>query len=237
VDYPVLITTRNIVNQPAHPITSEFGRSILRLMSQYLLPGRLETVTSLAFNLHPKDVPKIITESMKTLVGEYTNKSYEVLLLGDYSGYLGYAIELGFPISDHLGYSPKILFEAVEEIFRLTKQNQEYGEEYMTSPLSIRFVHPSTAHLSMMSSNLTAMIELDMVSNTWGGISLIRRIQQRLFSKFGEKMRVHWGLDFDGFNGDYVRKSYPSFPLWEEVYRQMNKEHTFDNSWTLRMGL
>jgi len=186
--------------------------------------------------LHPKCFPEIIESQLPLLQGEYRDVSYKVLNLGDHSGRLGYACEFEVPVGDGL----QSLYDVMKDIFEYATENSFIAERYFSSAMGVRFTKESHGYLSMMhGSSLTASIEVAMISDTEGGLSQLRRLQRKLYHKYGPsgKFRCHWGLDLENFGRSYLKNCYPYFDIWESVYKQLNSLHTFDNAWTLRMGL
>jgi len=235
-EHPALLTRRNETNEPH--VDLEKGRHIMPALTKLLGPA--ENLLGSFMSLKPHDVPVSLYKAMHLIEGTYIDKSYKVFNLGDSSGYLGYAIEIGFPISvnDDGSYNFSLLFAGIAEIIKLANAEILLTNQYFSSPFSLRFVQESEAHMSMMQgAPLTAMIEMDMMCSSYGGISILHRIGHKMLLKFGSKLRIHWGLNLDGFPASYMRDSYPNFHLWYDVYRQFNREGTFNSGWTCRMEL
>ena len=79
------------------------------------------------------------------------------------------------------------------------------------------------------------MIEMDMVTGTYGGYETMLRYQNSMYQLGG---RPHWGLEFDHLTGSngLIKKLYPKLDDWLAVYRQFNSKGTFNNSFTDRVG-
>jgi hypothetical protein len=190
-----------------------------------------------ALVLSPSWFVKLIDDNIHGIVGEYTDVSYKVYHLGDVSGELGFGVE--FFVSLGNGESYENLYLVINEIFEFAKHHK-LADRYFSLPLAIRFIKGSNAYLSMMNgSELTAAIEVNMLVEADAGVSHLKRLQRRLYDKFKHLkiLRFHWGLDFENFGRNYVVNNYPHFGNWLSVYKQLNRDHHFDNSWTLRMGL
>ncbi len=232
--FSCLVTQRNIVPKP----DSIFGRSGHRnIISQLLSLFKVsfELVVAL-LNRFPELVPFALTESMSSLVDtNYINKSFDIYNLG-LNQDAGFAAEVGFSLQDDAGnYTPQYFKAAIDRIHQIGQQALQQGEQYQTSPFSLRFVKASNALLSMMSGRNTAMIEMDMLTGTYAGPEIMYRYETRMYSLGG---RPHWGLDFDcitGSNG-LVRKMYSKLDSWLGVYRQFNARGTFNSSFTDRVG-
>jgi hypothetical protein len=213
------------------PFNTQFGRCLLKIISNLIIAEQTAGLT-----LHPHHFVGFNEQSITALTGEYVDLSYKVFHLGDLSGRLGYGIEFMVPLE---GGSIENLITVMNEIFKFAEENR-LAERYSSTPLGIRFVRGSPAYLSMMhGSDLWATIEVDMQLHTEGGTGFLQRLQRRLYHKFrGHKLvRFHWGLDMENFGRNYLTHMYPYYPKWEAVYKQFNRDHIFDNPWTLRMGL
>jgi len=235
-EHPALLTRRNETNEPH--VNTEKGRHFMTALSKLLGPA--ENRLGALISLKPHDVPVSLYKALSIMEGTFIDKSYKIFNLGDSSGYLGYAIEFGFPITvnDDGSYNFSLLFAGIAEIIQLANAEISLSNQYFSSPFSLRFVKESEAHMSMMQgAPLTAMIEMDMASGSYGGISILHRIGDKMLHKFGPRLRMHWGLNLDGFPATYIRKSYPNFNLWYDVYQQFNREGTFNNKWTCWMEL
>lgn len=243
-DFPCLVTKRNIAPDPG----GIFGRSGSRnILTQFLSLFKVsfELVVAL-FNLYPQVVPFAITESMQGLEdtgpdgttgkgGYYTNKSFDIYNLG-LNQDSGFAAEVAFPLQDADGnYTADGFKAAIDRIHQIAQRARQQGEQYQTSPFSLRFVKESNALLSMMNGRNTAMIEMDMVTGTYAGTEIMYRYETSMYSLSG---RPHWGLDFDNISGSngLLGKMYSKLDNWLGVYRQFNAQGTFNSSFTDRVG-
>jgi len=214
------------------PLILNLVVTFLQIIST-LLPVQ-QTIGATLFHTHCS--VGIIETAIKALAGEYVDLSYKVFNLGDLEGKLGYGIEMMVPLE---GGTIDNLITVMNEIFAFAEENR-LAERYHSTPLALRFVKGSPAYLSMMhGSDLWVTIEVDMQLLTEGGTGYLQRLQRRLYHKFrGHKLvRFHWGLDMENFGRNYLSHMYPYYPKWEAVYKQFNRDHIFDNAWTLRMGL
>jgi hypothetical protein len=187
-------------------------------------------------NAEPWFTPEAIDISLITLVDtNFVAKSYEIynLALG---GGVGFAAEVGFALDDgHGAYVEDNFQAAINRIHMIAQRALDQGKQYQTSAFSLRFVKDSIAHLSMMQGRNTAMIEMDMLTGTYGGAEIMYRYETNMYSLGG---RPHWGLEFDSLTGNnaLLQKMYPKLNRWLAVYRQFNALGTFNNSFTQRMG-
>jgi hypothetical protein len=58
-------------------------------------------------------------------------------------------------------------------------------------------------------------------------------IEEMLFTKYSA--RPHWGKN-NRLSSNRVKKLYPDFSKWQKVFRLFNKDGTFCNEFTRRMG-
>lgn len=58
-------------------------------------------------------------------------------------------------------------------------------------------------------------------------------IEEMLFEKY--KARPHWGKN-NRLNACRVGTIYPELPEWKEIYSLFNKDETFSNEFTRRVG-
>ena len=233
-NFNCLVTKRNITPCPHNPKERKNHRKILtQILAKFGLA--FKTLAHL-LNKHPHLVPSIINMSLKGLVDtNYINKYYHVYDLG-LNQDSGFATEIGFALEDENGnYTPAHFKAAIDRIHRIAQHARQEGQQYQTSAFSLRFVKKSTAYLSMMHGVNTAMIEMDMLTGTFGGIEVMLRYQKGAYDLGG---KPHWGLEFDHLTGsnNLLQQMYPKFDEWMQVYNQFNSKGTFNNSTTDRLG-
>lgn len=218
-----LVTKRNIAPPPVTPKTRP------------QMPSFLAILINLLIDKEPELVPNIITLSMVTLLDQdFVGKSYDIYNLG-LGGNFGFAAEIGFSAESSGSYSNAGFQAAINKIHLIAQTSRVEGSQYQTSPFSLRFVKSSGALLSMMQGRDTAMIEMDMVTGTYGGAEVMYRYETNMYPLGG---RPHWGLEFDSMSGSngLLSRLYPELARWLAVYRQFNALGTFDNSFTQRVG-
>lgn len=224
--YPLftcVVTRRNIAPPPATP------------KSRTLLPSFLAILVNLLLDEDPGLVPDIITLSLLTqLDTNFVGRSYDIYNLG-LGGNFGFAAEIGFAAESAGAYSRGAFEAAINRIHSIAQTSRVQGQQYQTSPFSLRFVKASGALLSMMQGRDTAMIEMDMVTGSYGGAEIMYRYETNMYPLGG---RPHWGLEFDFLSGSngLLGRLYPELPRWLAVYRQFNALGTFNNSFTQRVG-
>lgn len=232
--FKCLITARNIVPRPDNIIGRSGHRNII---TQFLSMFDITFEVLVAFlNEFPTLIPEIISLSLPSLVDtNYINKSFEIYNLG-LNQNAGFATEIGFALQDSAGnYTETHFQQAVDRIHRIAQRARVQGVQYQTSPFALRFVKASQAQLSMMQGINTCMIEMDMVTGTYGGPEVMQRYQENMYELGG---RPHWGLEFDHLTGsnNLIGRMYPQLVSWLSVYSQLNRKGTFNSSFTDRVG-
>jgi len=230
--FKCLVTQRNIVPEGTVSPDTKPRDFLVQLMSLFKLSFEL-TVTLL--NNYPKLTPAIINTALSGLEDkDYVQIYWKIYDLG-LNGDAGFATEIGFALEDESGYTNQNFKAAVDKIHRIAQNARVNGEQYQTSPFSLRFVKSSNAHLSMMQGTNTCMIEMDMITGTYAGPEIMMRYQNNMYDLGG---RPHWGLEFDNLSGanNMIGNMYPNLDKWMAVYDQFNSEGTFNNRFTDRVG-
>ncbi|OGU50581.1 MAG: hypothetical protein A2080_13975 [Ignavibacteria bacterium GWC2_36_12] len=222
-----LVTKRNIVKKPDIIIGSKGSRNFLTELLG-LIPG-MSDIFDFIFDTFPELSPAILNEAMKGLVDDaYIDKSYKVLNLGTANNISAYSAEIAFPVKDH------IYIKAVERMFEVANKMKTLGNLYHTSPISLRFVKASEAYLSMQNGGNTCMIEIPVVNGTYGGFDLLQHYENAMYEFSG---RPHWGqVNYLTGSNDLIKKMYPDYDKWLKVYKELNKNETFNNQFTDRCG-
>lgn len=224
-DFLCLLTVRDIVPEPTD-----------KPKPRPAMPDWVARLLSIALHLEPAFTPFAVDISLATLVDEgYVNASHAVFDLG-LAGGVGVATEIGFSLEGDAGaYTDANFRAAIDTIHRNAQRARVAGEQYQTSPFSLRFVAASDAHLSMMQGQRTAMIEMDLLTGTLGTEEILYRYQTSVRALGA---RPHWGLEFDVLtgSGDRLASLYPMLGKWLATYRQLNAAGTFVNRFSTRMG-
>ncbi|MGO9949693.1 MAG: D-arabinono-1,4-lactone oxidase, partial [Steroidobacteraceae bacterium] len=182
------------------------------------------------FDVKPRITPELIDQSLKALVDpDYTNISYKVLNIGAANDLPAYSMEIAIPMR---GDGP---VEAVELVMAVAAERMLAGEIYHTSPVSLRFVRQSPAHMSMMYGADTMTIELIMLVGTEGGDELEGAHEEALRAVGG---RPHWGqLNYLTGSRDLVRAMYPGYDAWMRVRAALDPQGVFSSPFTKRVGI
>ena len=177
----------------------------------------------------PDITPELINSAMEGLVDdEYSNISYKVFNIGVANEVSAYSAEIGFPVEDGKYIS------AIDRILELTQEYEALGEVYLTSPMSLRFVKGSKAFLSPQYGYDTCMLEIIVVKDTQGSFEMMHRLENEMYKYSG---RPHWG-QVNTLTGSHnlIESMYPEYGKWLAVYRQLNKNGTFDSPFSKRVG-
>ncbi len=221
-----LITRRNIYEGELSklPVGSRMRHWFIELIIPYI-----EFFIRMAFRYLYKLSPFFIDTSMKQVIDYdgYIDKSFHVLHLGNANYVKGFSGEYAIPLKDDL------FIKAADKILELAEQNKEVGQLYHSAPISLRFVKQSNAFLAMMYGEDTCMIEVPVLVGTRGGFQILQRIEDE-FIKLSS-IRSHWG-QYNQLNGEIIKKLYPQFEKWKNIYNILNKNGTFDNYFTNKCG-
>jgi hypothetical protein len=227
-----LVTERNIC--PADTPTNWFRlhRALGYTLIGWLIPPfLLNAFLRFIFNHFPKITPWILKISLKTLRdGCYIGPSFKVLDLGSANNISAYSTEIAFPANRYL--------DAVEALLALFKKTCKEGQQYITSPFSLRFVKKSEHYLAMQYGDepgFVCMIEFPVLNGTIGGIEMLARVESEMYRYGGIP---HWGqYNHVGIGEETLNKLYPQFSKWMENYKRMCPNGTFQNDFTERCGI
>jgi hypothetical protein len=224
-EHTCLITRRNPVDQPARPSHESLQRNFI---VELLAKARFSSAVLLSvINHFPDLLPQLIEQALRTLAGEYVDRSYRVFNIGAANEVPAYGSEIGFTMNTYIA--------ATDRILGIAGKAQRLGKAYLTSPFSLRFCKSSPAFMSMMFEADTCMIEFPMLANTVGGYELLRRIENEMYALGG---RPHWGLlNFISGGQQLIRQMYSRFDTWDAVRRQLDPDDMFANSFTDRAGI
>jgi L-gulono-1,4-lactone dehydrogenase len=222
----VLQTTRTEVPEPAHASPGDGQRHPL-IEIQASIP-LVWVLLRLAARVAPSLLRTQFPRTLRRMADpSYTQVSHRVFNIGAANHLPALSSELGVPVDGdtHL--------RAVDRIIELADELARTRKLFHTSPLSLRFVAPSSALASMMFERPTMMIELILVAETRGGRDLLAEYEHRLGAEFGA--RPHWGQ----YNvlGPGVAALYPRWSDWLAVHERMNATGVFDSEFTARIGI
>ena len=227
-DHRCLVTTRDKTAQPVGKPKDKLERHPLtELLSSLPITAKL---LNLFFDWQPKLTPQDIDIVLRGLVDdEYTNVSYKVFNIGAANKLPAYSMEIAVPLEGgrHI--------EAVERVMALAQARSSLGSVYETSPVAVRFVKATSAHMSMMYARDTAMFELIMMTDTEGGYELLGAYEEALSELGG---RPHWGqVNYLTGSNDALRSMYPRFDEWQGIRGQLDPGGTFVSPFTKRVGI
>ncbi|GAA4320211.1 L-gulono-1,4-lactone dehydrogenase [Mucilaginibacter gynuensis] len=228
-DHDCLITQRNICEPETSTSWFRLHRAWFYTLVGWLMPNfLLNAILRFLFNTFPKSTPYLIQASLKTLRdGCYIDKSFKVLDLGKANNIAAYSLEIAFPSASYQ--------QAVEALFVIFGQIAADGEQYITSPFSLRFVKTSAHYLAMQygaKDDFVCMIEFPVLKGTVGGEEILSRIEHDMYRYGGIP---HWGqYNHVGIGDHTLDKLYPQFYKWMANYRRFCKKGTFENNFTER---
>ena len=157
----------------------------------------------------------------------YANISYDVFSVGVLNAVNAYGVELGFRLDQTQA--------AVERQFGVAAELATNGIHH-SAPLSLRFVAPSSAFLAMSSGQKTTMMEMGILVGLQGAEELLHTHEDVFVREF--TARPHWGLDRNVLHSEAdIRRLYPAWDRWKDVYGVMNRNGTFDGRFTDRVGI
>jgi len=181
-------------------------------------------------NSNPSGVPDLLESALEgTTDSGVIDRCYEILNIGPANEMPVVSSEMAIDATD-IG---KVVV-AVEEIISTFKNRASSDDRYITSPFSLRFVKADKGLLSMQYGRDTCMIEVPMLSKTYGLDETLRRFRAVLEQKHDG--RPHWGQVLE-IDASAVQKMYPKFDVFKRTYQQLNASGVFSNEMTIRSGL
>ena len=189
-------------------------------------------ITGVVLRFLARHLPSLVVRRFDDLLAGmcddgYANVSYKVFNIGEANHLPAYSMELGVALEDnrHL--------VAVDRILEIAAERRGNDGLYHTSPISLRFVAPSRALVSMMYGGATMMIELIMVAGSRGGYALLEGYEERLADL---EVRPHWG-QYNTLTAERAAALYPHWGEWLEIERELNASGVFDSPFTRRLGM
>jgi L-gulono-1,4-lactone dehydrogenase len=233
-EHKCLVTQRNPEEKENKSLLPRGHRKWFFEVLLFVVPDTvIDFVMRLIINRFPKLIPAMVQGMFASLTDRnYIDKSFRVLDLGRANNLSAYAMELTFP-------SEKFT-TAVDAILELSNNSVKEGKQYLTGPVSLRFIKTNPFFLSMQyaeaENQYVCMIEFPTVRKAYGGFELLSRIESamRIFNS-----RPHWGqVNHVGGEGkEALYKLYPKFDDWLKVYRHYSKAGRFQNNFTRRCGI
>jgi hypothetical protein len=122
----------------------------------------------------------------------------------------------------------------MDGLLELVRENARRGV-YQTTPLTMRFVAPSKAPLSMAREEAHASIEIALFAEMPRVGEAQLSYEEFCLSHGG---RPHWGQahELTGRPG-WLESAYPALKQWLRAYDAFNARGVFDNHFTDRLGL
>jgi FAD/FMN-containing dehydrogenase len=194
------------------------------------LPWITLGVMQLFEKLAPGKIPGLLDTSLKLIrcPKGYTNASYLVFNIGSTNNLRAYSGEMGVPTADNQHVA------AVERMIEIAELYRRDGTIFHTSPVSLRFVAPSRALMSMMHDRETMMMELIQLVDTDGGQEVIAAHEEAL-AEFG--VRPHWGQINTLAGSAEIAKRYGGLSAWESVRAQLDPHGVFASPFSRRVGI
>jgi hypothetical protein len=228
-DHLCVVSLRNETPENGYRTWDAMKRTFAEFLSGLPL---VRAVLNLLFNLSPRRINKLIEGGLKMLVdGNYTDRSYKVLNLGNINQVKSLSAELAFPMANNQYLS------AVDELLGIAKTRNEIGKHHLASPLSLRFVKASKAWLSPQYDRDTCMVEIVGLKGSKGYFEVVQAIENAMYA---HDVRMHWG-QVNTLNGSHPQLSamYPALDKWLRVFGEFNGngKNTFHSPFTKRLNL
>jgi len=242
----VIVTTKHICDPPG--AFAGYFKTHRGFVSDFL--GMFPTLATFSgwlarkfLDMFPKATPSTIRAGLRLLVHkEFKDRSYKVLNLGAANYIRGCSAELAIPVDKEHKY-----LDSVEEIFRVAAHSVEFGNQYLTSPIALRYVKASKHYLSMMHElpngpgirsgekvETFCLIELPIMSFSIGGLEIHERIEKCMYTF---NARPHWGqVNFISGSHININELYTKLDDWKQVFYYFNSKFTFSNEFTYRCG-
>ena len=223
-----IISIRNEVTEPDIRTIDAMKRTIAEFFSS--LPF-IRFILNILFIVFPNRSEKLLEGALRLLAdGNYTNHSFKVLNLGKANKIKSMSTEIGFAL-DKNEY-----LTAVEEIIRISKERSKIGKQYLTSPISLRFVKASDAYMSPQYKRDTCMVEIIGLKGSKGYFEVLEAIENKLYHYGG---RMHLGqLNTLNNNQALLTTMFPKINQWKRVVQELNgPKNVFCNAFTKRFGI
>ena len=161
-------------------------------------------------------------------VGERWDLGYKIMGGGVWRAPIGaYSFEVGFDVPTGIQFMNTVL--------GLIKGLID-AKSYVAGYVLMRICGPSQALLAMERFSPTCMIEIAILSGTYGALDLMASLQTAAMSVGG---LLHWGQVNDNLTADYVSRVYGSnLTKWKAARGKLSGAlATFDNYFSARCGL
>jgi hypothetical protein len=163
-----------------------------------------------------------------TVDDDYTDKSFNVLNLGDANLIPVLSTEIGVPVEGDM------YLAAIDRVLSVLEDMAQRERLYITVPLGIRFVRATQALMSPQHGRDTCMIEIVTLAGVKGYERIMERLESEL-AAFGG--RPHWAK-LNQVTHDRLLAMYgPSYQQWRQVHDVLNANGTFSGPFSRRVGL
>ncbi|HEX4010458.1 MAG TPA: D-arabinono-1,4-lactone oxidase [Solirubrobacteraceae bacterium] len=192
------------------------------------LPWITALIMRLAGAIVPSLIPVLLDTSLSAITSKgYTNVSYRVFNIGSANNVRAYSAEMAVPTAND------VHIEAMDRVLEVAEEYRRRGAIYHTSPISMRFVAPSRASVSMMEGRETMMIELIQLVDTDGGMEILAAHEEAL-ADLG--VRPHWGQINTVSAAELVGR-YPRRGEWDGARRALDPDGLFAGPFSKRVGI
>jgi FAD binding domain-containing protein/D-arabinono-1,4-lactone oxidase len=186
-----------------------------------------------AIEVDPEVIPGLVDGGMKTLRDtEYTNRSYNVFNIGRGQNQVpSQSATISVPLRGDR------YLDAMDVLRQVAKERATEHRDFMTGPISMRFVRGSKAFLAdpedvckfeLIFGGDNARIQALASRMTWA-------FYQALYARFGGGVRLHWGQlipdEFLAVAPARLRESYPRFTDWLRIRDRFDPKRRFVNAW------
>ena len=232
-DLSCLVTKRNKFSGPVPHSWGRRNRNWTYTILGWFIPcSVIHAFMKFLFNHFPTWTPMLLEKALKSLSdNDYVDKSFKVLDLGIANYVSAYSMEIAFPSNTYI--------DAIEAIITIAEKSAKDGLQFLTSPISLRFVKTSKHYLSMQygenSGDFVCMVEFPIVTGTTGGHEMLSRLESAMLEFKGIP---HWGqVNHVGVGKAALKNLYPKLETWLETYRRFNKKGMFENDFSYRCGI
>jgi D-arabinono-1,4-lactone oxidase len=189
------------------------------------------------FGLDPRAIPDAVDSGLNGLPDpQYTNRSYKVFNIGDAPNQIpALSATLSVPLRDDQ------YLEAMDVMRQTAQRRADEHRQYMTGPISLRFVRGSEAFLADPENvcKFEIIFGGDAAEIRQFASTLTWEFYQALYSRFHGDVRLHWGqltpAEFVAVAPQRLRESYPRFDAWLHIRDLLDPKRRFENSWQERM--
>ncbi len=180
-------------------------------------------------NSKPESVRKLLHSALKSQRDEvYINKGYKVTYQGlDYVKERGCDCEMSVEMDSEGKY-----LDLVEELMDFLEEIHQKYKLQITSPVGLRFVKESDAHMTPESGRRTCYIDLPILVKTLGRETTVSLIQKFLMDRGA---RPHWGKLNKPLTVTQVEKLYPDYQKFKVNVEKYNPHHLFSNTFSRRV--